>query len=84
MHGGFTESYGLSTEHLPGNMKKGDATNSGIETPSKQKKTASSVPSARPSTSTSLSTALIDITSQIRRKYRRYTAEKSPKSSNCS
>ena len=71
MHGGFTESYGLSTEHLPGNMKKGDATYFGIEMPSKRK----TVPSARPSTSTSVSTALTDIhvTSQIRRKYRRYS-----------
>ena len=48
MHGGFTESYGLSTEHLPGIqcMKKGDATNFGIEMPSKRKETASSVRSA--------------------------------------
>ena len=35
MHNGFAESYRLSTEYLPWNMKKGDATDFGIEMPSK-------------------------------------------------
>ena len=69
MHGGFTESYGLLTEYLPGNMKKGDATNFGIETPSKRKKTASSVPSARPSTSTSLNTVKVLIIAPPKNNY---------------
>ena len=47
---GFTESYGLSAEHLPGNVKR-DAINFGIETPSKRSKAASSVPSTNLSTS---------------------------------
>ena len=63
MHDRGNESYGLSTEHLPGNMKKGDATNFGIETPSKRRMIVPSVPSASPSTSTSLSTSLTDIAS---------------------
>ena len=49
MYGGFTESYGLST---PGHVK--EVTNFGIETPSKRRKTASSVPSASSSISTGL------------------------------
>ena len=70
VHGGFTESF--RPEHLRGNVKKRDATNFGTETPSKCRKTASSVPSTSPSTSSSLST-LTDVESQIWRKYRRYS-----------
>ena len=60
MHG---ELWTFSTEHLPGNMEKGDATNFGKETPSKRRKTSSSVPSASPSMSTSLSAPFTDIAS---------------------
>ena len=77
---GLRYFYGRSTEIFPGKMaaRKRGANDFGSETPSKRRKTVYSVPSASPSSSTSVSTSPTSVAGQIQRKYRRMQQKHSP------